>query len=74
MPWHYDHHMGLDQDQNWCVTWPLMDHLFGTRVKWVGTEKEAEQWAKLEARLAEKPTASSSHAGSDLGTAPASVS
>lgn len=47
MPWHYDHHMGPDQDQNWCVTWPLMDHLLGTRVRWVGTEKEAKQWAKI---------------------------
>ena len=47
MPWHYDHHMGRDQDQNWCVTWPLMDHLMGTRVRWVGTEKEAKQWAKI---------------------------
>ena len=29
---------------NWCVTWPLMDHLMGTRLVWVGTEKEADQW------------------------------
>lgn len=29
---HYDHHMGLDQDQNWCVTRPWFDHVMGTRV------------------------------------------
>jgi len=55
MPWHYDHHMGPDQDQNWCVTWPLMDHLMGTRVPWVGTEKEAKQWEKICASLSEQP-------------------
>jgi hypothetical protein len=29
---HYDHHMGTDQDQNWCVTKPWFDVLFGTRM------------------------------------------
>jgi hypothetical protein len=29
---HYDHHMGLDQDKNWCVTRPWFDQLLGTRV------------------------------------------
>ena len=29
---HYDHHMGLDQDQNWGVTRPWFDILLGTRV------------------------------------------
>mgnify|MGYP002885548103 CR=1 FL=1 len=50
MPWHYDHHMAPNQDMNWCVTWPLMDHLMGTRLVWVGTEKEADQWQKILAR------------------------
>lgn len=31
-PWHYDHHM-FDQNSNWCVTLPLFDYIFGTRVK-----------------------------------------
>jgi sterol desaturase/sphingolipid hydroxylase (fatty acid hydroxylase superfamily) len=31
--WHYDHHMGKRQDANWCVTFPLWDHILGTRVK-----------------------------------------
>jgi hypothetical protein len=29
--WHYDHHMGKNQDKNWCVSWPLFDWIMGTR-------------------------------------------
>jgi sterol desaturase/sphingolipid hydroxylase (fatty acid hydroxylase superfamily) len=29
---HYDHHMGLSQHANWCVTRPWFDHLMGTRI------------------------------------------
>jgi sterol desaturase/sphingolipid hydroxylase (fatty acid hydroxylase superfamily) len=32
--WHYDHHMGKDQDRNWCVVHPLADYLLGTRKKY----------------------------------------
>jgi sterol desaturase/sphingolipid hydroxylase (fatty acid hydroxylase superfamily) len=32
--WHYDHHMGTDQDKNWCVVHPLADYIFGTRRKY----------------------------------------
>lgn len=42
LPWHVDHHMGPDQDKNWCVTKPWFDILFGTREKYVGTEPEAK--------------------------------
>ena len=31
LPWHYDHHMGRDQNANWCVTHPLFDNVMGTR-------------------------------------------
>jgi hypothetical protein len=31
LPWHYDHHMGSNQNANWCVTRPWFDHLMGTR-------------------------------------------
>ncbi|MBL9021731.1 MAG: sterol desaturase family protein [Myxococcales bacterium] len=41
VPWHVDHHMGPNQDKNWCVTWPLFDWIMGTREPYVGTEKEA---------------------------------
>jgi sterol desaturase/sphingolipid hydroxylase (fatty acid hydroxylase superfamily) len=33
MPWHYDHHMGSNQDMNWCITQPWFDYVFGTRQK-----------------------------------------
>lgn len=33
LPWHYDHHMGKDQDQNWCVLFPWMDWVMRTRKK-----------------------------------------
>ena len=34
LPWHYDHHMGKDQNANWCVTKPWFDLLLGTRKKY----------------------------------------
>ncbi len=37
MPWHYEHHMGKNQNANWCVICPLMDHLMGTRDKWLNS-------------------------------------
>lgn len=40
LPWHVDHHMGPDPDANWCVTWPLWDHVMGTRSPWVGTSAD----------------------------------
>ena len=33
IPWHYDHHMGKNQNTNWCVVHPLADYLFKTRSK-----------------------------------------
>ncbi|MEZ4463411.1 MAG: hypothetical protein R3F43_02565 [bacterium] len=55
LPWHYDHHMGPDQNANWCVTRPWCDHLMGTRKPYVGTERELkdrERRARREARKA----------------------
>lgn len=40
VPWHYDHHMGPNQHANWCVTAPWFDHVMGTRIPYVGTERE----------------------------------
>ena len=31
--WHWDHHMGKDQDKNWCILFPLTDYIMGTRKK-----------------------------------------
>jgi sterol desaturase/sphingolipid hydroxylase (fatty acid hydroxylase superfamily) len=42
LPWHYDHHMGPNQNANWCVSRPWFDHLMGTREPYVGTEKEEQ--------------------------------
>lgn len=52
LPWHYDHHMAPDQNANWCVVRPWFDHLMGTRVPYVGTEREVEDRARREAKLA----------------------
>jgi sterol desaturase/sphingolipid hydroxylase (fatty acid hydroxylase superfamily) len=43
LPWHYDHHMGRDQDQNWCVTRPWFDLIMGSRVFYVDTEHERKK-------------------------------
>lgn len=50
LPWHYDHHMGPNQDANWCVTKPFFDHVMGTREVYVGTEREAHAWRSWLAR------------------------
>lgn len=42
LPWHYDHHMGPNQDANWCVTRPWFDEWMGTREPYAGTEREAQ--------------------------------
>lgn len=31
MSHHYDHHMGANQDANWCVCYPWFDYVLGTR-------------------------------------------
>jgi len=46
LPWHYDHHMGPDQDQNWGVTRPWVDTLLGSRQVYAGTEKELKDRAR----------------------------
>jgi hypothetical protein len=52
VPWHYDHHMGPDQEKNWGVTHPWMDVLMGTRVPYVGTPKEREDRERRAAKAA----------------------
>lgn len=37
---HYDHHMGRDQESNWCVTQPWTDWLMGTRKPYAFTPDE----------------------------------
>jgi hypothetical protein len=50
LPWHVDHHLGPDQNVNWCVSWPWFDWVMGTRKKYIGTEK----WFADERKRAEK--------------------
>ncbi|MCB1192999.1 MAG: sterol desaturase family protein [Leptospiraceae bacterium] len=52
LPWHYDHHMGPDQDANWGVTHPWFDYVFGTRKEYLGTEEEKRKIERLNAKLA----------------------
>jgi len=33
-PHHFDHHMGSNQDANWCVSYPFWDKILKTRVKY----------------------------------------
>ena len=37
IPWHYDHHMGKDQDANWGVTTDIWDTILKTRKKGINT-------------------------------------
>jgi hypothetical protein len=46
LSWHVDHHMARNQDANWCVTWPLMDWIMGTREKYLGTEVQVADDAR----------------------------
>lgn len=57
LPWHYDHHMGPDQNANWCVTRPWFDHVMGTRKPYLGTEK-AERDAAKRAQAAQRGSGS----------------
>lgn len=52
LPWHFDHHMGPDQDANWCVTRPWFDQLMGTRKPYLGTPEEKAATARFEKRRA----------------------
>jgi sterol desaturase/sphingolipid hydroxylase (fatty acid hydroxylase superfamily) len=40
---HYDHHMGTNQDANWCVTRPWFDWILGTRERYAFTAKETSR-------------------------------
>ena len=40
LSWHYDHHMGANQDRNFGVTTDWFDKLVGTRRKFVDTPRE----------------------------------
>lgn len=50
LPWHYDHHMGPDQNANWCVTRPWFDYVMGTRKPYLGTARAVRDLARQAAR------------------------
>ncbi len=52
MPWHYDHHMGPDQDMNWGIVRPWFDELMGTRARYAGTAREARDIERRTSRRA----------------------
>ncbi|MBI3724216.1 hypothetical protein HY251_09730 [bacterium] len=74
LPWHYDHHMGPNQDSNWCVTRPWFDHLMGTREPYAGTEREARDLLRSREReLARSARESAPVAGTAPATATATA-
>ena len=40
LPWHYDHHMGKNQDVNWGVTTDLLDLMMNTRAYYLPRVKK----------------------------------
>lgn len=51
LPWHYDHHMGVDQNANWCVTHPWFDEVMGTRKVYRYEGGRPEEVAREDSRL-----------------------
>ncbi len=68
LPWHMDHHLGRNQEANWCVTRPWFDHLLGTREPYLGTEMERRDLERIAARQASHALRKSSI---DAGAGPA---
>lgn len=66
---HYDHHMGNNQDANWCVTRPWFDWIMGTRVPYAFTEAEKRRWAKLNAGRVLKAAPANDTAGGAMTAA-----
>jgi sterol desaturase/sphingolipid hydroxylase (fatty acid hydroxylase superfamily) len=52
MPHHWDHHMGPNQDSNWCVSYPWFDWILGTRERSVEPKPKAKRAARRASRLA----------------------
>jgi len=46
LTWHYDHHMGSDQNANFGVRSGYIDVLLGTRKFYHGTFREQREWTK----------------------------
>ena len=59
LPWHYDHHMGRNQNANWCVTHPFFDNLMGTRREFLGVQPSAPDAAGVPVEARERAAATS---------------
>lgn len=70
LPWHWDHHMGPNQDANWCVTRPWFDHVMGTREPYVGTPREAQDQARRARLAAERARAVAPEGSAQRNRAP----
>ena len=46
VPWHYEHHMGKNQDANWGITTDWVDRLLGTRVKY-NDRRAKDPWINI---------------------------
>ena len=55
LPWHYDHHMGKDQNANWCVTHDWFDRILGTRLEYRYDEKGAPVQVAGKSEVKKKP-------------------
>lgn len=54
LPWHYAHHMAPNQEANWGVRFDWADRLLGTRIYYVGTEREEKDRARRLKRMQQK--------------------
>ena len=44
VPWHYEHHLGIDQNCNWGVRLPIVDIIMGTRKHFINTPQEKRMY------------------------------
>lgn len=56
LPWHYDHHLGPDQDCNWGVTAEWFDRWMRTRVVYKGTPREEADRARRAGSTSRMPS------------------
>jgi len=70
LPWHYDHHMGPDQDMNWCVSWPWFDWVMGTRKPYTGTDREQSDRSRYIRRGGSRTVRQNLHMRSQCVTEP----
>ena len=53
LPWHYDHHMGPNQNKNFGVRTDFFDRVFKTRKKYYGTRAEKIDYHRRLGRYAQ---------------------